>query len=69
MPELNSSMISEVEYNEPLKRLAVTFRKTGKVYRNSVDVPQSVYDGLLAAPSAGKYYNEVIKGKYGMVAA
>ncbi len=66
MPELNSSMISEVEYNAPLQRLAVTFRKTGKVYRNSVDVPQSIYDGLLAAASAGKYYNEVIKGKYGM---
>jgi len=62
-------MISEVEYNAPLQRLTITFRKSGKVYRNSVDVPASVYEGLLAAPSAGQYYNMHIKGKYGMVAA
>ena len=62
-------MISEVEYNAPLQRLAVTFRKTGKVYRSSVDVPASVYEGLIAAESAGRYYNQCIKDKYGMVAA
>jgi hypothetical protein len=28
------------------------------------EVPVSVYTGLLAAPSPGRYYNEMIKGQY-----
>lgn len=27
-------------------------------------VPQSIYDGFVAAPSRGRYFNAIIKGRY-----
>lgn len=32
----------------------------GRVYRY-FEVPRAAYDGLMAAPSHGRYYNEAIK--------
>jgi len=35
----------------------------GSVYEYS-EVPQEMYDGLMSAPSQGKYYNQYIKGQF-----
>ncbi len=65
----NSTMIACAEYDPDKQSLAVQFRKSPKPYLSSIAVPQSAYDGLIAAPSAGKYYNAEIAGRYGMVKA
>ncbi len=66
--QLKSSMIESAEYDPDTQRLVLVFRKTHKSYRSTQPVPQPVFDALLAAPSAGSYYNQVIRPKYGMVA-
>jgi len=35
----------------------------GSVYEYS-EIPQEKYDGLMTAPSKGKYYNQYIKGQF-----
>lgn len=57
-----SGMISKIAYNESEKLLTLTFNSGGAyAYK---DVPKEVFDGILAAESAGKYYHAHIKGKY-----
>ncbi len=63
----NSTMIASAQYDSDKKDLTVTFCKSARPYKNSVAVPQSAYDGLISAESAGRYYNAEIAGKYGMV--
>lgn len=58
----NSSQVTRVKYNEETKTLTVTF-KTGKSY-DYYEVPKDIFDGLLAAESAGKYLNEFVKPVY-----
>ena len=53
----NSTMISDAEYDSESKELIVTFNG-GKTYIY-VDVSKSIYDGLINAESAGKYFNVV----------
>lgn len=43
--------------------LEISFVK-GKVYQY-LSVPFTVYQGLLRAPSAGAYFDQNIRGKYG----
>ncbi len=62
----NSSMISHVQYDPETRELRVTFKKSGKTYSSKMPVPAEVYDGLIAAKSAGSYYNLHIAGRYGM---
>jgi len=59
---LSSSMIDRICYDDDGRSLDIWFRETGRyVYR---DVPPAIYEGLKAAASAGRYFNECIKGRY-----
>ncbi len=62
MPTLNSSMLSECEYDEAEKLLRIKFTKGG--WYGYLDVPKTVYEELLSADSAGKYFLSSIKNKY-----
>jgi hypothetical protein len=63
MPLLDSDALSAVNYDERRRRLTATFRETGKTYLYE-DVPREVYDALLAADSAGAYFNAYIRDCY-----
>jgi len=64
MPYLNSSAIDRVEYDPQTRELRIWFRPNGGPY-SYYGVPQHIYDGLLRAPSAGSYFNDHIKDRYG----
>ena len=57
-----SSMIIEAGYNSNTRELFVRF-SGGKLY-SYADVPQSEYENMIAADSAGKYLNSNIKPVY-----
>lgn len=60
--KLDSSMISRIAYDEAGEALSIWFRQTGRyVYYG---VPRTIYEGLRAARSAGRYFNECVKGRY-----
>ncbi len=56
---VNSSMLLSASYNTSTGELAVTFTN-GKPY-TYVDVPKSIWDELIAAKSAGAYFNSIKK--------
>ncbi len=59
---VDSSMIRQLRYDPITKELRLTFN-TDKDY--SYDgVPSEVVTGILEAPSAGRYFNENIRGTY-----
>ena len=60
VPIANSSMLSEIAYDEPTLR--VTFTKGG-IY-SYADVPKDVWESFVSAESAGKFFLANIKGKY-----
>ncbi len=62
MPELKSSNLASADYSEETKALTVTFRSGGTY--TYADVPETVYAGLMAAPSPGRYLDAEIKNKY-----
>ena len=62
MPDVSSSVMRHVDYDEDGRRLFVTFT-TGRVYGYD-DVPASVYEALLNAPSKGEFFNAEIKDCY-----
>ena len=59
---VESSSISSVGYNAASKTLEVEFHN-GSLYRY-YDVPQSVYDAWMAAPSKGQFFTGYIRGQY-----
>ena len=59
---VESSMIHAVGYDAEAQELEVVFN-SGKTYRYT-DVPQTVYDGLLAAESKGQYMRACVIGVY-----
>jgi hypothetical protein len=59
---LTSSLISRIAYDDAARTLRITFR-SGSVYVYH-DVPRTDFDALKAAPSAGRYYNACIKGRF-----
>ena len=59
---VNSSNIASVGYDPATQTLEIEFHD-GRVYQY-FDVPQSVYEALMRAESAGKYLHEHIKGIY-----
>jgi hypothetical protein len=62
MPNVNSSMMTRVEYDDATSELDITF-VGGKTYR-SFSVPAEIYDGLRHATSQGTFFNERIKDKF-----
>ncbi|MGE3141857.1 MAG: KTSC domain-containing protein [Hyphomonadaceae bacterium] len=63
MPVLNSSAIWRAEYDDATKVLSLWFKGEDKRY-DYPNVPRVIFDELLRAPSAGRYYNEYIKDLY-----
>lgn len=59
---LGSSMIERICYDDEEGSLSIWFRETGRyIY---YDVPAIIYDGLKGAASAGRYFNDHIKGRF-----
>ena len=59
---LNSSMIERICYDDEAATLDIWFRGSGRyVY---YEVPAALYEGLKASASAGRYFNERIKGRF-----
>tara|TARA_R110000851_G_scaffold60845_1_gene140070 strand:+ start:192 stop:410 length:219 start_codon:yes stop_codon:yes gene_type:complete len=60
----NSSLISEVGYNQLNEELTVTMRKTPSTTYVFRGVNRKTADGLVAAKSAGTYFNTKIRGQF-----
>lgn len=61
MIPVNSDAISALGYDD--HKLYVRWKKTGKTYIHK-NVPQSVYEQLLAAPSIGKFFSAHVRNQY-----
>ena len=59
MPQVESSVVSFLYYDEVAAELHVEFT-SGRTYVY-FGVPRRVYEGLLAAPSIGVYFNEQVR--------
>jgi len=60
--EVDSSWIKKINYNNNKKELEITTNSDFEyVY---VDVPVRIFQDFLAADSAGRYFNKMIKGKF-----
>jgi hypothetical protein len=59
---VQSSAVEAVGYDPPTRRLRIRFT-SGREY-DFCGVPESVYRGLISAPSKGAYYNDHIKDRY-----
>jgi len=64
MIHLNSTCISTVSFDPSTGNLDVTFRSSGRTYTH-YRVPAALYHGLITASSAGAFYNENLRGRYG----
>jgi hypothetical protein len=62
VPYVDSSAVSFLYYDEVAAELHVAF--TGGRSYVYYGVPRRVYDGLLAAPSVGAYFNAQIRDRY-----
>jgi len=60
---VSSSAIAAVGYNPQTQNLKIRFVNGYTVY-DFCNVPQHIYDGLMAAGSKGGYYRRFIRGKY-----
>jgi hypothetical protein len=60
---VDSSMLSSIGYDSSTSTLEVEFKNNGIVWQYH-DVPEDIYNDLMAADSAGKYFLANIKGKY-----
>lgn len=63
MPYVASSNLDFVEYDARKQELKITFQSSARVY-HYLNVPLSVYNGLLRAKSKGKFFHHVIKHNY-----
>lgn len=63
IPIRGSSLLAGCGYDGPRQLLALHFKASGRVriYRK---VPAAIFQNLMAAPSAGRFYNTNIKGKF-----
>lgn len=60
---IESSLIAKAGYDAETQMMAVELVDNANTYYYK-GVPQSVYDGFLAAESKGAYFVENIKGQY-----
>jgi hypothetical protein len=63
MPFLNSTALTQVEYNAGTRQLYIWFAKGNGPY-TYYGVPEQIYVGLIRAPSPGEYYNTYIKDRF-----
>lgn len=62
MNKVNSSNLDSVDYNHLTETLTIQFL-SGHVYEY-YNVPKFIYEGLMSAPSKGKYHHRYIKNSY-----
>lgn len=62
MPDVASTVIRRVTYDDATHRLAIGFAN-GRTYRY-LDVPRAEYEALLAAESKGSHFNTRIRDTY-----
>ncbi|MBK6801644.1 MAG: KTSC domain-containing protein [Novosphingobium sp.] len=62
MPFFSSSAVKRGEYDPATQRLTLWFPE-GKPYVYC-RVPERIWEGLLRAPSKGRYFNAHIDGRY-----
>lgn len=62
LQQVNSSNLAEVGYDTETQTLTIVFRKSGTY--EFFDVPETVYQELMAAGSLGDYFARSIRGKY-----
>ncbi|WP_093313630.1 KTSC domain-containing protein [Sphingomonas jatrophae] len=55
-------MLDRAVYDEDAATLSLWFRGRGKYVYSGV--PRAVFEALAAAQSAGRYFNEAIKGRF-----
>ncbi|WP_252179536.1 KTSC domain-containing protein [Endozoicomonas sp. 4G] len=60
---LGSSALASAGYDPTAQILEIQFVESDSLYRY-YDVPESVYQDLMSAESAGRYYNLAIRGQY-----
>ena len=61
--KLNSSAIASAEYDETIADLTIQFHD-GSEYTHT-EVPREIAVGLIESESVGRFYNLVIRGKFG----
>ena len=59
---LNSSLIDRIMHDDETNTLTVWFRASGKYLYHAV--PRALYDALKTAESAGRLFNDRIRGRY-----
>ena len=62
---LNSTNLSEVAYHNQSRIMEITFN-SGHIYRYTA-VPEMVFQDLINAPSAGRFYNQFIRGRFSSI--
>ncbi len=60
---LKSSLIDRVVFDDEAETLRVSFRGSGRSY-TYFGVPRAIYDALTTARSAGRFFNEAIRGHF-----
>ena len=63
MIPVTSRAIAAVGYDPIGGRLCIQFKNDSKFY-DFCGVPERIYQGLIAAPSKGTYYNDHIRDRY-----
>ena len=59
---LKSTLIDRIIFDDAAETLTVQFKNSGRyIY---FGVPRAIYDALARAQSAGRFFNECIKGRY-----
>jgi hypothetical protein len=59
---LKSSLLERAVFDEGTGTLSLWFKNRGKYVYSGV--PRAVFDALAGAASAGRYFNEAIKGRF-----
>ena len=63
MHDLDSSVLSLIEYDEERRALTAVFRESGRAYVYEA-VPLEEYESMLCASSVGAYFNKHIRDCY-----
>lgn len=59
---LQSSVIDRIVFDDDAETLSIWFRQSGRyIYEG---VPRAIYDALARAPSAGRFFQEAIRGRF-----
>lgn len=63
MHYFNSTAIHAAKFDATSGTLTIWFTSSGQAY-DYYDVPDYIWNGLLAAPSAGQYFNAFIRDQF-----